>query len=140
MKDKIKVCLWMDGKAREAAEFYCSIFPQSRIVSENAIIVEFHLNGNEFLALNGGPRFTFNEAISLVVSCDTQEEIDHYWYKLSEGGEESMCGWLKDKYGVSWQVVPSVLGSLMNDPEKGQRVIDRFLKMKKFVLAELLEA
>lgn len=139
MKKTIYPCLWFDNQAKEAAEFYCSIFPDSRISHESPMVVRFELNGNQYMALNGGPMFKFNESVSFVIECDTQDEIDHYWYKLCEGGEESMCGWLKDKYGVSWQVVPSMIGQLMGDHEKGQKVIEAFLKMKKFDIQTLLD-
>jgi predicted 3-demethylubiquinone-9 3-methyltransferase (glyoxalase superfamily) len=102
--------------------------------------VNFELNGKKFMGLNGGPQFNFTEAVSFVVDCETQEEIDYYWNRLTEGGQESMCGWLKDKFGVSWQIVPAVLGKLMSDPEKGQRVIQAFLKMKKFDIKALENA
>ena len=131
-------CLWFDGNAKEAATFYCSVFPNSKITSDNGMTIGFELNGTKMMGLNGGPQFTFNEAISFVISCESQEEIDYYWEKLTKEGEESMCGWLKDKYGVSWQVVPTQLGSLMSDPEKRPRVIEAFLKMKKFDLNALL--
>ena len=140
MTHPIYPCLWFDGQAKEAADFYCSIFKKSRITSENPMVVMFELNDSTFMALNGGPQFTFNEATSFVVNCDTQEEIDYYWEKLTEGGEESMCGWLKDKYGLSWQIVPSILGKLVSDPEKGQRVVQAFLKMRKFDIQTLLNA
>ncbi|HEY3387602.1 MAG TPA: VOC family protein [Saprospiraceae bacterium] len=140
MTHPIYPCLWFDVQAKEAADFYCSIFKKSRITSENPMVVMFELNDSTFMALNGGPHFKFNEATSFVVNCDTQEEIDYYWDKLTEGGEESMCGWLKDKYGVSWQIVPSILESLVNDPEKGQRVVQAFLKMRKFDIQTLLNA
>ena len=120
--------------------FYCSIFKNSKITSDNPMVTMFEINGTQFMALNGGPRFNFTEAVSFVMNCDTQEEIDRYWNKLTEGGEESMCGWLKDKYGISWQIVPSVLGKLMSDPKKRNRVIDAFLKMKKFDIQTLLDA
>lgn len=141
MSHPISTCLWFDGKAKEAAEFYCSIFKESKITSINPMVVTFELNGSKYMGLNGGPQFKFNEAISLVVYCDTQEEIDHYWEKLiAGGGNESMCGWLKDKFGVSWQIVPAILGKLMSDPEKGKRVMQEVLKMKKLVIITLEEA
>lgn len=104
------------------------------------MVVTFEINGQQFMGLNGGPMFKFNESVSFVVSCDTQEEIDYYWYKLTEGGEESQCGWLKDKHGLSWQIVPSILPKLMSDPEKSERVIKAFLQMKKFDIEKLLTA
>lgn len=140
MKNPIYPCLWFDNKAKEAAEFYCSVFTNAKITSENPIVVMIDLNGNKFMALNGGPNFNFTEATSFVVECEDQAEIDHYWTKLTEGGSESMCGWLKDKYGVSWQIVPAILGSLMSDPEKGPRVVQAFMKMKKFDIQALLNA
>lgn len=141
MTKEIYPCLWFDGQAKAAADFYCSIFPDAKIKSENPMVVMFELNGNKFMGLNGGPHFKFNEAVSFVVNCETQEEVDHYWYKLiADGGQESQCGWLIDKYGVSWQIVPSILGKLMSDPEKGQRVIQAFMKMKKFDIQGLLDA
>ena len=140
MTNQIYPCLWFDGQAKAAAEFYCSVFKNSKIATENPMAVIFELNGKKFMGLNGGPKFTFNEAVSFVVDCETQEEIDYYWNKLTEGGEESMCGWLKDKFGVSWQIVPTILGKLMSDPEKGPRVIQAFLKMKKFDIKALENA
>jgi predicted 3-demethylubiquinone-9 3-methyltransferase (glyoxalase superfamily) len=140
MSNPIYPCLWFDGQAKEAADFYCTVFKDSKILSENSMVVNFELNGKKFMALNGGPHFKFNEAVSFVVECDTQEEIDHYWNKLTEGGSESMCGWLKDKYGVSWQIVPAILGKLMSDPERAPRVTQAFLKMKKFDIEALLKA
>jgi predicted 3-demethylubiquinone-9 3-methyltransferase (glyoxalase superfamily) len=134
-------CLWFDGNAKEAATFYCSVFKDSKILSENPMVVMFELNGQKFMGLNGGPMFTFNEAVSYVVECANQEEIDHYWNNLTaDGGQESMCGWLKDKYGFSWQIVPAILGKLMSDPEKGQRVMQALMKMKKLDIATLTNA
>lgn len=140
MNNEISLCLWFDGQAKEAAEFYCSVFSNSKITSANPMMVTFELNGRKMMGLNGGPQFKFNEATSLVVNCENQEEIDYYWAKLTEGGEESMCGWLKDKFGLSWQIVPSILGKLVSDPEKGQRVVQAFLQMKKFNIQTLLNA
>lgn len=140
MKNDITPCLWFDGKAEEAANFYCSVFRNSKIISSNPMVTSFELNGKRFMGLNGGPLFKFNEAVSFVVNCETQDEIDYFWNKLTEGGEESQCGWLKDKYGVSWQIVPSVLEELMSDPKKAPRVIEAFLKMKKFDIETLLLA
>ena len=140
MTHPIYPCLWFDGNAKAAAEFYCSVFKNSKIISENPIVVIFELNGKKFMGLNGGPMFKLTEAVSFVVDCDTQDEIDYYWSKLTEGGSESQCGWLKDKFGVSWQIVPVILGKLMSDPEKSQRVMQAFLKMKKFDIQKLLDA
>lgn len=131
MQKEIYPCLWFDGKAYEAAEFYCSVFKDSEILETNPVVTTFRLNGKKFMSLNGGNMFTFNESISFVISCENQDEIDYYWAKLTEGGEESMCGWLKDKYGVSWQVVPENLGELMSDPERGGRVMKAILSMRK---------
>jgi len=131
MTHKLYPCLWFDGKAKEAAEFYCSVFKDSKILSENPMVVNFELNGTKFMGLNGGPLFKFNEAVSYVVNCDTQEEIDYYWEKLTDGGRESMCGWLVDKFGLSWQIVPSILGELMSDLQRAGRVTKAFMEMKK---------
>jgi len=137
----MSVCLWFDGQAKAAADFYCTVFKDSKITAVNPIVVAFELNGNKFMGLNGGPQFKFNEAISLVVNCDTQAEIDHHWEKLTaDGGSESMCGWLKDKFGVSWQIVPSILGQLMSDPEKSQRVMQVVMQSKKFNIEQLKNA
>ena len=145
-KNNMYPCLWFDGQAKEAADFYCSVFSaapggkDSAIKSENPMVVIFELKGNKFMALNGGPMFKFNEAVSFVVDCETQEEIDYYWSKLTEGGEESMCGWLKDKFGMSWQIVPTILGSLMSDSERAPRVMQAFMQMKKFEIEKLMQA
>ncbi len=140
MSNQVYPCLWHDGNAQEAAKFYCSIFKDSRITVDTPMVVNFELNGKKFMGLNAGPMFKFNEAISFVVDCETQEEIDHYWNKLSEGGSEGQCGWLKDKFGVSWQIVPTVLGKLMSDPERSGRVMQAFMKMKKFDIEKLMNA
>jgi len=157
---KITPCLWFDDQAEEAVEFYISIFRNSKIANiarygeaghevhgkpaGTVMTVAFELDGQTFTALNGGPMFKFNEAISLQVNCETQEEVDYYWEKLSEGGDEKaqQCGWLKDKYGASWQVVPSVLPELINDPdsEKSQRAMQAMLQMKKIDIDELKRA
>ena len=131
MTNQIYPCLWYDGNAKEAAEFYCSVFKNGKILNDTPMVVTFEVNGTKFMGLNGGPQFKFNESISFVVNCDTQDEIDYYWDKLTAGGEESMCGWLKDKYGVSWQIVPTIIAELMSDPEKAQRVIKAFMNMRK---------
>ena len=141
MAKQLYPCLWFDGQAKAAAEFYCTIFPNSKITNDSGMVVNFELNGSHFMGLNGGPKFSFNESVSFVIPCENQEEIDHYWYKLiADGGEESMCGWCKDKFGVSWQVIPAILGQLMSDPEKGPRVVQAFLKMKKFDIEILKNA
>lgn len=141
MTNQIYPCLWFDGQAKAAAEFYCSIFENSKITEENPMVVRWELNGKQFMGLNGGPQFKTNEAISFVIECDTQQEIDNYWNKLTvDGGQESQCGWCKDKFGVSWQVVPGILGKLMSNPENGQKVIAAFMQMKKFDIAALQNA
>jgi predicted 3-demethylubiquinone-9 3-methyltransferase (glyoxalase superfamily) len=141
MNNNIYPCLWFDGQAGEAAKFYCSIFPNSKITADNQMVVTFELDGKKIMALNGGPQFTFNEAVSLVVECNTQEEIDHYWASLTaEGGQESNCGWLKDKFGVSWQIVPTILPLLLSDPDRAQRVMQAFMNMKKFDIKGLENA
>lgn len=140
MTNSLYPCLWYDGQAKAAAEFYCSVFPNSKITVDTPMVVNFELNGQKFMGLNGGPHFKFNEAVSFVITCENQEEIDYYWNKLTEGGKESMCGWLVDKFGMSWQVVPAILGKLMSDPEKGPRVVQAFMQMKKFDIQKLMEA
>ena len=151
---KITPFLWFDDKAEEAMNFYVSIFKNSKIVSVSrfgeggpgpkgkVMTATFQLNGQEFTALNGGPHFTFSEAISFFVSCETQQEVDELWEKLSKGGEESQCGWLKDKYGLSWQIIPTILGELMGDKdaEKAQRVMKAMLQMKKIDSNKLKQA
>lgn len=137
---KITPFLWFDNNAAEAAAFYTSVFKNSRILSSNPMVTAFELEGQQLLAMNGGPKYKLTEAFSLSVSCDTQEEIDYYWNKLTEGGEESMCGWLKDKFGLSWQIVPAILGELMNNPESRDRVVQAFLKMRKFDIEALKNA
>ena len=140
MANPIYPCLWFDNQAKSAADFYSSLFKNSKITIDTPMVVTFELNGRKFMGLNGGPIFKFNEAVSFVVDCDTQEEIDYYRNKLTEGGSEGQCGWLKDKFGVSWQIVTTILGKLMSDPEKSQRVLQSFLKMKKFNIEELKRA
>jgi predicted 3-demethylubiquinone-9 3-methyltransferase (glyoxalase superfamily) len=151
---KLTPCLWFDTEGEDAAKFYASVFPNSRIV-ENAyygsagprpegtvMTVEFELDGQRFIVLNGGPEFTFSEAISFQVDCETQEEVDSYWEKLGEGGAHGPCGWLKDKFGVSWQIVPTALPRLLqdSDPERSQRVMAAMLKMGKIEIDELEKA
>lgn len=126
--------LWFDGKAAEAARFYTGIFKQSKILNQSPLITTFLLNGQKFMALNGGPQFKFTEAVSFFVSCKTQREIDYYWRRLiAGGGRSSQCGWLKDKYGLSWQIIPEALMELMGDKdeEKSDRVMQAMLKMSK---------
>ncbi len=134
--------LWFDGRAEEAARFYTSIFNNSRIDSLSPMSAIFHLNGQKFIALNGGPQFTFTEAISFFVDCRTQDEVDQLWEKLTAGGEPGRCGWLKDKFGVSWQIIPSVLGDLLQDEDetKSQRVMQAMLQMGKLDIARLQQA
>ncbi len=140
MTHPIYPCLWFHHEAREAVAYYATIFDSCEILEENDIVVQFLLNGQRMMALNGHVHFAFNESISLVITCDTQEQIDHYWSKLSEGGSEGQCGWLKDKYGLSWQVVPAVLAELMADPQRSGRVVEAFMKMQKFDIDTLLNA
>ncbi len=138
MTNKIFPCLWFDSEAKTAAVYYCSIFKYSKIVSENAMVVIFELNKTKFMALNGGSQYKFSSANSYVITCDTQEEIDHYWEKLGAEGVYSKCGWLQDKFGVSWQIVPSILSKLMNDPKKAPKVINTFMQMTKFEIEKLI--
>ena len=141
MKPQMYPCLWFDGQARAAADFYCTIFPNSKILNDSGMVVNFELNGQFFMGLNGGDNYQFNEAVSFVIPCKDQEEIDHYWYKLTaDGGEEGKCGWCKDKFGLSWQVVPARLGELLSNPQKGPRVVQAFMKMKKFEIEALENA
>ncbi|GAA3474299.1 VOC family protein [Nonomuraea roseola] len=139
---KITTYLWFDNQAEEAANHYVSIFPNSRVVEVTPMIVTFEIEGQRFIALNGGPQFTFTEAISLYVDCDTQEEVDELWARLVEGGEESQCGWLKDKYGLSWQIIPKALPKLLSDPDpaRAERAMQAMLKMSKINVKELEEA
>ncbi|MEJ7778814.1 MAG: VOC family protein [Daejeonella sp.] len=140
MTNKIYPCLWFNGQAKEAADYYCTIFKDSKITSANPIVVNFEINGTKFMGLNGGPKYKFSPASSYVIECETQEEIDLYWDKLGEGGAYNQCGWLDDKFGVSWQVVPAILGKLMSDPEKSPRVVQAFLQMTKFDIETLINA
>ena len=153
MTNQIAPCLWFDNQAEEAANFYTSVFGNSKIENisyygkegfdihgqkEGTVLtVDFQINGQHFTALNGGPLFKFNESISFQIFCETQEEIDDYWRKLTAGGEESECGWLRDKYGVSWQITPSILPKLLNDPAKSERVMKALLQMKKLDIEKL---
>ena len=139
---KITPFLWFDGQAGEAAKFYTTIFKRSKIESIIPMSATFRLDGVQFIALNGGPHFKFTEAISFFVSCPTQKEIDYFWEKLSAGGKKSRCGWLKDKFGVSWQIVPPILGDLLNDAdeEKSQRVMQAMLQMDKLDIKTLKRA
>jgi predicted 3-demethylubiquinone-9 3-methyltransferase (glyoxalase superfamily) len=151
---KITPYLWFDNNAEEAMNFYTSIFKNSKIISisrygdagpgpEGTVMTgTFQLEGQEFMALNGGPEFKFTEAISLFVHCETQEEVDALWAKLTEGGEESQCGWLKDKFGLSWQIIPTILGELLGDkdPEKAGRVMNTMLQMQKIDIKTLQDA
>ena len=155
-KQTITPCLWFDKEAEEAANFYVSIFKNSNINNVSrygkegyeihhqkegtAMTVDFTLNGQQFIGLNGGPLFKFTEAVSFTIPCETQEEIDYFWEKLTAGGEESQCGWLKDKYGLSWQVVPNILPKLLKDPARSGRVMNAFMKMKKFDIETLKNA
>jgi len=154
MPQKIVPNLWFDGPAEEAAEFYISVFPNSRIVgltrypegspgpAGTVMTVDFELNGERFTGINGGPEFTFSEAVSFLINCDTQEEVDYYWEKLSAGGKEGPCGWLSDRYGLSWQVVPAGMDELFadSDPSKAQRAMLAMLGMGKLDVAALRRA
>ncbi len=151
---KITPYLWFDNQAEEAADFYTSVFPNSKITNVQrygeggpgpegtAMIVNFELEGQEFIALNGGPQFTFTEAVSFFTSCTTQDEVDELWSRLTDGGEPGQCGWLKDKYGLSWQIIPTVLSDLLNDPdpEKSTRVMHAMLGMSKIDIKGLKDA
>jgi predicted 3-demethylubiquinone-9 3-methyltransferase (glyoxalase superfamily) len=150
----LTTCLWFDGQAEEAANYYLSIFPDSKLgrigrsteagpgPAGTVLAVEFELNGQKFVGLNGGPQFTFDEAISFQIHCANQDEVDYYWNKLSEGGQEGPCGWLKDKYGLSWQVVPGMLIDMIADPdpEKAKRTTEAMLSMGKLDIATLQKA
>jgi predicted 3-demethylubiquinone-9 3-methyltransferase (glyoxalase superfamily) len=154
MNQKITPNLWFDGEAEEAAQFYVSVFENSRIVDVShyteagpgepgsVMVVEFELDGHRFIGINGGPQFKFDEAVSFQINCEDQDEVDYYWEKLTEGGEESQCGWLKDKFGLSWQVTPSGMGELFSDPDKerANRAMQAMLKMKKLDIDELRRA
>ena len=151
MGKSLTPCLWFDREAEDAAKFYTSVFPNSKIVSTSyfgeagprdddlVLTVEFELDGKRFVALNGGPDFTFSEAVSFQIDCKDQDEVDRYWEALSEGGEEGPCGWVKDRYGLSWQVVPTRLAQLLKDPDqdKANRVMAAMLRMGKIEIAEL---
>jgi predicted 3-demethylubiquinone-9 3-methyltransferase (glyoxalase superfamily) len=139
---KITPFLWFDGKAGEAAKFYTSIFKNSKVESISPMSATFRLEGQSFIAFNGGPMFKFSPAISLFVSCATQKEIDYFWKKLSAGGEKQKCGWLKDKFGVSWQIIPPILGEMLNDEDdaKSNRVMQTMLKMTKLDIKKLKQA
>lgn len=155
---QMRICLWFDNQAEEAAQFYTSIFKDSSIGKivrytkageefhhqpEGAVMtVEFNLNGMNFLGLNGGPLFKFSEAVSVMINCETQEEIDWYWQHLTDGGQEGPCGWLKDKFGVSWQIAPKILAEILSsaDADKVQRVTNAFMQMKKFDIDTIVNA
>jgi predicted 3-demethylubiquinone-9 3-methyltransferase (glyoxalase superfamily) len=153
-QQKITTFLWFDGKAEEAANHYVSIFKNSKILGAarygeagpgpkgSVMTIQFQLEGQEFIALNGGPQFKFTEAISLLVNCESQKEVDELWNKLSAGGEQGPCGWLKDKFGLSWQIVPTALGRMMQDkdPKRSKRVMEAMLQMKKLDIAGLEQA
>jgi predicted 3-demethylubiquinone-9 3-methyltransferase (glyoxalase superfamily) len=156
MTHQITPCLWFDNQAEEAVTLYTLVFKNSKIESisrygkegfeihgrpEGSVMtIVFQINGQTFTALNGGPVFKFNEAVSFQVYCETQEEIDQYWNKLSDGGQEGQCGWLKDKFGLTWQIIPSILPKLLSDPARAGRVTKAFLQMKKFDIEKLMNA
>lgn len=142
-------CVWFDGQALQALEFYASIFPNSHIITQSGraangepLIVEMNLNGQKLVALNGGQHFTLSPAFSLVIECDSQDEIDHYWYSLSDNGKESMCGWLVDAFGLSWQVVPRQLGKLLygGSDSQNEKAVKAMLGMKKLIIDDLIKA
>jgi two-component system sensor histidine kinase QseC len=153
-QNKISICLWFDDNAEEAVKFYQGIFKKSKVISKSyydenspmpagsVLTIRFNLEGQEFLALNAGPQFKFTEAISVVVQCKDQKEIDYYWEKLSKGGEKSVCGWLKDKFGLSWQVAPAEIDKLIaaKDKQKASRVLQAIMKMKKIDIGKLRAA
>ena len=154
---KITPCLWYDKEAEDAANFYVSVFKKDSKINKvtrygkeghelhgqkegTVLTVDFTINGQTFIALNGGPQFKFNESVSFMIPCESQEEVDYYWNKLTEGGEESMCGWLKDEFGLSWQVVPTILPKLLSDPAKSERVMKALMQMRKFDIEKLQNA
>ena len=140
---KITPFLWFESQAEEAMNYYVSIFKNSKVIVTSPQMVQFELDGQEFIGLNAGPQFKFNEAVSFFVNCENQKEVDEYWNKLvGDGGDESMCGWCKDKFGLWWQIVPKQLGELMGDPDqaKAQRVVQAMLKMQKIIVADLEKA
>jgi predicted 3-demethylubiquinone-9 3-methyltransferase (glyoxalase superfamily) len=154
MQQRITPNLWFDTEAEEAADFYTSIFDDSRVVNVThyteagpreagmVMTVEFELDGQRFVGINGGPQFTFDEAVSLQINCETQDEVDYYWERLTDGGEESQCGWLKDRYGLSWQVVPAGMEEVFSDPdpERARRAMEAMLGMRKLDIAALRSA
>jgi predicted 3-demethylubiquinone-9 3-methyltransferase (glyoxalase superfamily) len=154
MTSKITTCLWFDTEAEAAAEFYCSVIPNSRVTgvqrygeggprpAGTVMVVNFELDGRPYIALNGGPEYQFTEAVSFSVSCEDQDEVDRYWSTLSEGGEEGPCGWLKDRWGLSWQVVPTALPELLGDPDPGRasRAMQAMLQMGKIDIAAVRKA
>jgi predicted 3-demethylubiquinone-9 3-methyltransferase (glyoxalase superfamily) len=140
MGQTITPFLWFNNDAEEAARFYVSVFPEGKLLHVSPMTVTFEVNGQRFIALNGGPQYRFTEAVSFLISCKTQDEVDHYWSALTaNGGQEGQCGWLKDKYGLSWQVVPDALGRLLSDSdrERAGRVLNAMLQMRKLVIADL---
>jgi predicted 3-demethylubiquinone-9 3-methyltransferase (glyoxalase superfamily) len=154
MSQKITPSLWFDTEAKDAADFYCSVFKNSRIVNVSrygdagprpagtVMTVEWELDGQRFVGINGGPQFKFDEAVSFQISCEDQEEVDYYWEQLTDGGEESQCGWLKDRFGLSWQVIPQGMGAVLGDPdpERSQRAMKAMLGMRKLDIDELRRA
>jgi predicted 3-demethylubiquinone-9 3-methyltransferase (glyoxalase superfamily) len=142
MSRQLYTCLWIGPKAKEAADFYCTVFKNSKVTSDNPMVVSFDLNGKRFIAIKEKPpvNVKFSDSISFVIDCDTQEEIDFYWEKLTMGGKEVQCGWLVDKYGISWQVVPTILPKLLSDPKKAPKVVEAFMKMKKIDIEALKNA
>lgn len=137
MKTPIYTCLWFKDEAKQAAKFYCSIFKNSKIIKETRMSVKFKLDGNLFIAFNDNYKVKFNESISFVIECNTQKDIDYYWNKLSRGGTKQICGWLTDKYGISWQIYPTILLNIISDPEKLFKAYKIFGKMKKPIISKL---
>ena len=140
MVNQMYTCLWFDGQAKAAAEYYCSIFKNSKITAENPIVVNFELNGNKFMGLNGGPKYKFSPATSFVIECETQEDIDYYWEKLGKDGRYDQCGWLDDKFGVSWQIIPTILSKIMSDPAKAGKAAQAFMAMRKLNIEQIVQA
>jgi predicted 3-demethylubiquinone-9 3-methyltransferase (glyoxalase superfamily) len=138
---KVTPCLWFDNNAPEAVKYYTSVFKKSKIIELHPVMSTFEIEGQRLMALNGGPAFQFTEAISLYLSCKNQAEVDYYWQTLTaDGGSGGQCGWLKDRFGLSWQIVPEALGELMSDPQKAEKVMAALLKMNKIIMEDLKKA
>lgn len=137
MKKSPYPCMWFNNNAKQAVDYYCAIFPDSQILSENHMVIQFLLSGTRYMALNGGPQSTFNESISFVIECKDQQEIDYYWESLSKEGEKGRCGWLTDKYGVSWYILHGHVGTLCNNPQTTQYAGNAMMNMKNFIIKDL---